>query len=85
MANSLMILFVGGGFHLCIGVDFAINVILDIVKIVFSLKNVRRGPGDSGRLVKVAKIFNLVEVCCLFFIGVRSVLADYMLCRPTNT
>ncbi|KAF5338872.1 hypothetical protein D9611_008746 [Ephemerocybe angulata] len=51
----------GGGFHLCIGVDFAINVILDIIKVVFSLKNIRRGKGDSGRLVKVTKIFNLVE------------------------
>lgn len=62
MANSLMFVIVGGGFHLCIGVDFAINVILDLVKVVFSLKNVRRGPGGSGHLVKVTKTFNLVEV-----------------------
>jgi hypothetical protein len=47
---------------LCIGVDFAIDVIAEILKIVLTLKNVRRGPGDSGRLVKTTKIFNLVEV-----------------------
>ena len=50
---------------MCIGVDFAIDVIAEIVKIIFSLKNVRRGPGDSGRLVKTTKIFNLAEVCLL--------------------
>lgn len=51
----------GGGFHLCIGVDFAINVIAELVKIVFSLKNFRRGPGDSGKLVLITKTFNAVE------------------------
>ncbi|RXW15244.1 hypothetical protein EST38_g10604 [Candolleomyces aberdarensis] len=51
----------GGGFHLCIGVDFAIDVIAEILKIILPLKGLRRGPGDSGRLVKTTKIFNLVE------------------------
>ncbi|RXW15403.1 hypothetical protein EST38_g10449 [Candolleomyces aberdarensis] len=51
----------GGGFRLCIGVDFAIDVIAEILKIILPLKGLRRGPGDSGRLVKTTKIFNLVE------------------------
>lgn len=52
----------GGGFHLCIGVSFAIQVITDIVKVVYSLKNVKRAPGDAGRLVGTTKMFNEVEV-----------------------
>ncbi|KAF8628091.1 hypothetical protein AX15_004094 [Amanita polypyramis BW_CC] len=52
----------GGGFHLCIGVSFAIQVISEILRIVYNLKNVQRAPGDAGRLVGTTKIFNLVEV-----------------------
>ncbi|KAH7928581.1 heme peroxidase [Leucogyrophana mollusca] len=51
----------GGGFHLCIGVSFAVQVITDTLKIIYSLKNVKRAPGDRGRLAGTTKIFNQVE------------------------
>jgi linoleate 10R-lipoxygenase len=53
---------IGGGFHLCIGVDFAVKVITDTLKIVYSLKNVRRAAGDAGRLTGTTKKSNDVEV-----------------------
>ncbi|KDQ11181.1 hypothetical protein BOTBODRAFT_114735 [Botryobasidium botryosum FD-172 SS1] len=51
----------GGGFHLCIGVDFAVQVILEILKIVYTLEDLKPAPGDAGRLVGTTKIFNDVE------------------------
>ncbi|KAH7885086.1 heme peroxidase [Phlebopus sp. FC_14] len=51
----------GGGFHQCIGVAFAVRVIADTLKVVYSLKNVRRGPGDSGHMHKITKVINEVE------------------------
>ncbi|KAI0783170.1 heme peroxidase [Abortiporus biennis] len=40
----------GGGFHMCPGVDFSQKVIVEIMKLVFSLKNIRRAPGTPGRM-----------------------------------
>ncbi|KAF8627576.1 hypothetical protein AX15_004356 [Amanita polypyramis BW_CC] len=51
----------GGGFHLCIGVSFAVQVISDTLRIVYNLKNVQRAPGDAGRLVGITKSINAVE------------------------
>jgi cytochrome P450 len=41
----------GAGFHGCPGVSYAEHCIAEIVKVVFGLKNMRRAPGDAGRLV----------------------------------
>ncbi|KAJ3760774.1 heme peroxidase [Lentinula raphanica] len=40
----------GTGFHQCPGVTYAEQTIAEIVKVVFSLKNVRRAPGNAGKL-----------------------------------
>ncbi|KAG6916804.1 hypothetical protein DXG01_005269 [Tephrocybe rancida] len=40
----------GAGFHNCPGTAYAQLTIIEIVKSVFSLKNVRRAPGDAGKL-----------------------------------
>jgi len=40
----------GGGFHSCIGVNYAQKSIVEAVKIIFSLKNIRRAPGPAGTL-----------------------------------
>ncbi|KAL0577268.1 hypothetical protein V5O48_004725 [Marasmius crinis-equi] len=40
----------GAGFHKCPGVTYAEQTIAEIVKVVFSLKNVRRAPGNDGKL-----------------------------------
>ncbi|KAI0789558.1 heme peroxidase [Abortiporus biennis] len=40
----------GAGFHNCPGTDFTQRVIVEIMKIVFSLKNVRRADGTAGRM-----------------------------------
>ncbi|KAJ6512310.1 heme peroxidase [Mycena vulgaris] len=40
----------GTGFHGCPGLTYAVETITEIVKVVFSLKNVRRAPGIAGRL-----------------------------------
>ncbi|KAK7458169.1 hypothetical protein VKT23_010077 [Stygiomarasmius scandens] len=40
----------GAGFHNCIGQAFAQYTIAEIVKVVFGLKNIRRAPGDAGKL-----------------------------------
>ncbi|KAG6917742.1 hypothetical protein DXG01_001280 [Tephrocybe rancida] len=40
----------GAGFHNCPGTAYAQLTIVEIVKSVFSLKNVRRAPGDAGKL-----------------------------------
>ena len=56
---------IGGGFHQCIGVNFAVRVITDILKIAYTMKNVQRAPGDSGRMHKITKVINEVEVSLL--------------------
>ncbi|KAJ3844035.1 heme peroxidase [Lentinula raphanica] len=40
----------GTGYHQCPGVTFAEQTIAEIVKVVFSLKNVRRAAGNAGKL-----------------------------------
>ncbi|GLB40814.1 putative heme peroxidase [Lyophyllum shimeji] len=40
----------GAGFHNCPGTAYSYQTITEIVKIVFSLKNLRRAPGDAGKL-----------------------------------
>ncbi|RDB16365.1 Psi-producing oxygenase A [Hypsizygus marmoreus] len=41
----------GAGFHNCPGTTYAQQTIAEIVKVVFKLKNIRRAPGDAGKLV----------------------------------
>ncbi|KAL4246542.1 hypothetical protein ABKN59_008749 [Abortiporus biennis] len=38
----------GAGFHMCPGIDFTQRVIVEIMKLVFSLKNIRRASGTPG-------------------------------------
>ncbi|KAF8066489.1 heme peroxidase [Lyophyllum atratum] len=40
----------GAGFHNCPGTAYAQQTITEIVKVVFRLKNIRRAPGDAGKL-----------------------------------
>ncbi|KAG6815996.1 hypothetical protein H0H87_009602, partial [Tephrocybe sp. NHM501043] len=40
----------GTGFHVCAGVPFTVLTVVEILKIVFTLKNVRRAPGNAGIL-----------------------------------
>jgi linoleate 10R-lipoxygenase len=48
----------GTGFHACPGAAMALITIAEIVKVVFGLKNLRRVPGDAGRLKKITTIKN---------------------------
>lgn len=40
----------GTGYHQCPGVTYAEQTIAETVKVVFSLKNIRRADGNAGRL-----------------------------------
>ncbi|CAL1694713.1 unnamed protein product [Somion occarium] len=40
----------GSGFHVCPGVDFTLMTATEIMKIIFSLPNLRRAPGAAGRM-----------------------------------
>ncbi|TCD62866.1 hypothetical protein EIP91_006272 [Steccherinum ochraceum] len=40
----------GAGFHGCPGVNYSEQTIPEILKIVFSLKNIRRAPGQAGKM-----------------------------------
>ncbi|KAJ7103706.1 heme peroxidase [Mycena crocata] len=51
----------GTGFHVCAGVTYVVQVIADILKIVFKLKNVRRAPGNAGKLAKIKLMINEAE------------------------
>ncbi|KAF8662084.1 hypothetical protein AX16_001194 [Volvariella volvacea WC 439] len=51
----------GTGFHGCPGVTYAEQTIAEIVKVVFSLKNVRRAPGNAGKLVGFTEVINETE------------------------
>ncbi|KAJ6549816.1 heme peroxidase [Mycena capillaripes] len=51
----------GTGFHGCPGVAFAEHTIVEVVKVVFRLKNLRRAPGDAGRLAGFKQVINKTE------------------------
>ncbi|KAF9553362.1 heme peroxidase [Agrocybe pediades] len=51
----------GTGFHLCIGVNYAQKSIVEAVRVVFGLKNVRRAPGDAGSLKRITDIVHEAE------------------------
>jgi cytochrome P450 len=51
----------GAGFHNCPGTAYAQVTIVEIVKAVFQLKNVRRAPGDAGKLHRITEIINETE------------------------
>uniref|UniRef100_A0A8H8CDX0 Heme peroxidase n=1 Tax=Psilocybe cubensis TaxID=181762 RepID=A0A8H8CDX0_PSICU len=51
----------GTGFHGCPGVAYARKAIVEAVKIVFSLKNVRRAAGDAGTLRRFHEIVHETE------------------------
>ncbi|KAL4246543.1 hypothetical protein ABKN59_008748, partial [Abortiporus biennis] len=40
----------GAGFHMCPAVDFSQRVIVEIMRLIFSLKNIRRATGTAGRM-----------------------------------
>ena len=40
------------GAHRCIGFDFVPNVVPEILKVVFSLKNLRRADGTAGYMAQ---------------------------------
>ncbi|KAF8901487.1 heme peroxidase [Gymnopilus junonius] len=48
----------GTGFHVCPGLNYAQKSIVDVLKVVFSLKNVRRVAGDPGTLKRFSEVFN---------------------------
>ncbi|KAF5372301.1 hypothetical protein D9615_009236 [Tricholomella constricta] len=51
----------GLGFHYCPGTTYSQQTITEIVKAVFSLKNVRRAPGDAGKLQGFSEIIHETE------------------------
>ena len=51
----------GAGFHNCPGTNYAQLTIIEIVKAVFKLKNVRRAPGDAGKLHGFTEIIRETE------------------------
>ena len=51
----------GAGFHNCIGAEYAVQTIAEILRVVFKLQNVRRAPGDAGRLCGFTEIVNETE------------------------
>lgn len=51
----------GAGFHNCPGVSFAAEAITEIVKSIFKLKNIRRAPGNAGKLHGFTEIVNQTE------------------------
>jgi len=51
----------GAGFHNCAGVEYAVQTIAEILRVVFKLQNVRRAPGDAGRLSGFTEIVNETE------------------------
>jgi len=52
----------GAGFHSCPGLNYAQKAIVEAVKIIFSLKNVRRAPGAAGTLRQYSDIVYETEV-----------------------
>ncbi|KAJ7249642.1 heme peroxidase [Mycena rebaudengoi] len=51
----------GTGFHVCPGVSLTELTMLEMVKAVFGLKNVRRAPGDAGLLAGFTHLVNETE------------------------
>jgi len=51
----------GAGFHNCPGTAFASEAITEIVKSIFKLKNLRRAPGNAGKLQGFTEIINQTE------------------------
>jgi len=51
----------GAGFHNCPGTTYSLLTFAEIVKVVFQLKNVRRAPGDAGRLKRFTEVINETE------------------------
>ena len=45
----------------CAGVEYAAETIAEILRVVFRLQNVRRAPGDAGRLSGFTEIVNETE------------------------
>lgn len=56
----------GSGFHNCPGTAYSYQTIAEIVKVVFSLKNLRRAPGDAGKLQRFTE--NIYETETDFFV-----------------
>ena len=52
----------GTGFHICTGAEYAEQTIAEILRVVFKLQNVRRAPGDAGRLSGFTEIVNETEI-----------------------
>jgi len=48
----------GYGFHACPGYEMSLVTIVEMVRVIFSLKNIRRAPGDAGKLQKITTIKN---------------------------
>ncbi|KAJ6481195.1 heme peroxidase [Mycena vulgaris] len=51
----------GTGFHGCPGVTYSVQTIVETVKVVFKLKNVRRAPGDAGKMAGFKMMINEAE------------------------
>jgi linoleate 10R-lipoxygenase len=51
----------GTGFHACAGVAYSEQTIAEIVRVVFSLNNVRRAPGAAGKLAGFKTTVNETE------------------------
>ncbi|KDR77934.1 hypothetical protein GALMADRAFT_244901 [Galerina marginata CBS 339.88] len=51
----------GTGFHGCPGVNYAQKAMVEVFKVVFSLKNLRRASGDAGTLRRFNEIVHETE------------------------
>ncbi|KAJ6544684.1 hypothetical protein DFH09DRAFT_1088549, partial [Mycena vulgaris] len=51
----------GAGFYIYLGVTYAVQTIVEIVKVVFKRKNVRRAAGDPGKLAGFKTTVNETE------------------------
>ncbi|PPQ95917.1 hypothetical protein CVT26_016140 [Gymnopilus dilepis] len=45
----------GTGFHACPGLNYSQRTTVEVLKIIFSLRNVRRAPGDAGSLKRFSE------------------------------
>ena len=51
----------GSGFHNCAGVEYSVQTIAEILRVVFKLQNVRRAAGDAGKLSGFTEVVNETE------------------------
>ncbi|TFK61373.1 heme peroxidase [Pluteus cervinus] len=51
----------GAGFHCCVGADSSVQTIAEILKVLFKLKNLRRAPGNAGKLAKFKEVIDETE------------------------